>query len=558
MRSRYAVAGLAVLGVALAGWAALAQPDLNKPPAGDAPPGVSPPPGVAPGPAGQPPSVPSQPSEPSPVQPAAPVQQTTPPAAPAEPRGPEVAVPANQPSGGKQEPAVSIEWLGPQTVRLGQPVEYTLPVRNVCAIPVQQVLVRVRLPAGMSAVATEPKAVAENNVLVWDLGTLMPRQERALQLRVITDAKGDLAPHAWVTFTGASVLAVRVREPKLVLRAAAPERVLVGDAAAFTFTVSNPGDGVAEQVKLTAALSDGLENSRGARVPFDVGSLAPGESRSVQVLCAARAGGDQTCEAVAEADGGLKAIDKVRVNVVVPRLELQAGGPTLRYLDRRALYTFKVTNPGDAAATNVTLTDVVPAGFKVLAASDGGRHDYATRAVSWSLGEIGPGQSREVKLEVQAATLGEHTHQVSAQAARGLRVTNELTTHVEGLSALLLEVVDTEDPVEAGGETAYEVRISNTGSKAESDIRLTCTLPDKMEFKGAQGPTAYQEDGKTLVFQTLAKLAPRTDAVYRLNVKATAPGDLRFKVQVTSANLVEPVVESEATRVYSDTPDGRP
>src|SRR5262249_9341299 len=112
------------------------------------------------------------------------------------------------------------------------------------------------------------------------------------------------------------------------------------------------------------------------------------------------------------------------------------------YLDRKALYTLKVTNTGAAAATNVTVADMVPAGFKVLAASDGGRHDFRTRTVSWFLGEIGPGQTREVKLEVQAVAAGEHRHKATAVGARGLRAESELLTRVEGLSALLMEMVD--------------------------------------------------------------------------------------------------------------------
>ena len=75
----------------------------------------------------------------------------------------------------------------------------------------------------------------------------------------------------------------------------------------------------------------------------------------------------------------------------MPRLDLQMSGPGLRYLGRKAVYSLKVTNPGDAPASNVTIGDLVPEGFKVLAASEGGRHDFTTRTVSWFLGEIGRG-----------------------------------------------------------------------------------------------------------------------------------------------------------------------
>ncbi len=459
---------------------------------------------------------------------------------------------------GRQEPAVSMEWIGPAVVKVGQPQDYTLALRNACNIPVQEVLVRVSLPAGMKVEVTEPKAEIENSVYIWRVGAMLPRQEKNMQMKLVADARGEVTPKAWVTFTGLSVLHVRVREPKLLLKTLTQEKVMVGDAAAFTLTVSNPGDGSADQVKIHALLSEGLDHGRDNKVDFEIGNLAAGETRSVQLICGTRVGGPQKCECTATADGGLTAQDTGILNVIMPRLDLQVVGPGLRYLDRKALYTLRVTNPGDAAATNVTVGDVVPAGFKVLAASDGGRHDYNTRTVSWFLGEIGPGQTREVKFEAQAIEPGEHKHKASAVGARGLKAESELTTRVEGLSAIMLELVDTEDPIEVGADTTYEVRITNTGSKAETDIKLVAVVPEKMEFKGAQGPVHYREDGKTIVFEPVEKLAPRADAFFKITCKAQQPGTVRFKIQVTSTNLVEPVTKEEPTRIYSDAPDVKP
>src|SRR5207244_804255 len=105
-----------------------------------------------------------------------------------------------------------------------------------------------------------------------------------------------------------------------MIKANAPDKILVGDPAAFTLTVSNPGDGSADQVKIHAVLSEGLEHARGNKIDFDIGNLAPGESRNVTLLCATRTGGSQKCEVTAEADGGLKAMDAGAVNVIMPSL----------------------------------------------------------------------------------------------------------------------------------------------------------------------------------------------------------------------------------------------
>src|SRR5262249_27532707 len=150
-----------------------------------------------------------------------------------------------------------------------------------------------------------------------------------------------------------------------------------------------------------------LEHKSGKRVDFVVGTLAPGESRSATLVCGTKSIGQHSCEGHAEAEGGLTATETATVSVQTPRLDLLASGPAIRYLERRAVYTFRAVNPGDAPATNVTLTDLVPDGFKFLAASDNGQHDANNRSVSWFLGEIAPGQAKEVRLELLPIALGD-------------------------------------------------------------------------------------------------------------------------------------------------------
>ena len=549
------------------------EPTPTAAPAGQLP--TSPTPGTLPG-LGQlaqriEPSTPAselshQPLPASPTQPgfrapanAAPPQQMPLAVQPALPHTPEAiggvmpGVTRDNPTG-RQEPAVSIEWLGPPAAKLGQPADYTVVVRSACNVPLQQVIVRVRLPQGVEIKSTEPKAVQGDNVLMWDLGTLMPQQDRHLMVRMIPSTKGEIPCHAWVTFTGSSTMTVRVREPKLLLKTTAPEKALVGDVATFTLTVSNPGDHPAEKVKIQVNLSEGLESSRGNQWEFEIGNLAAGETRSAQVICATRAGGAQRCDATATAEGGLTASDSGTVNVCMPRLNLEVVGPKMRYLDRKATYTFKISNPGDAPASNVAIVDVIPAGFKFISAGEGGRYDFETRSVSWFIGEIAPGEVKEVKLEVMAVNLGEHRHRVAAQASRGLRVENdEMVTKVEGLSAILVEVVDTEDPVEVGNETAYEIRVTNTGSKTETDIRLECQFPvDKLQFRGATGPTQHTVEGNTIRFEPIARLAPRAEVVYRVNMQMLGVGAAIFNCRITTSGIPEGVIKQESTTGYGD------
>ncbi len=153
---------------------------------------------------------------------------------------------------------------------------------------------------------------------------------------------------------------------------------------------------------------------------------------------------------------------------------------------------------------------------------------------------------------MQAVGLGAFRHKASAAGAHGLHAESEIATRVEGLSALQLEVRDTEDPVEVNGETAYEVRLVNSGSKTETNVRLSALLPDKLAFQGARGPVTCHAEGQTLLFDPIASLPPRAEVAFRVTVKATEAGTASVKVQVTSADITDPVIKVETTRVYSD------
>lgn len=455
---------------------------------------------------------------------------------------------------GRQEPGVSMEWLYPATVRLGQQVRCTLIVKSISINRLHQVIVRARVPAGATIKGSEPKAATEGDILVWNLGDMEPRQEKRIDIYLLPTAKGSLPCYAFVTFTGMSTTRLEVRESKLEIKLAAPKQVISGDTAIVALTVSNPGDARTDHVKVKVALSDGLKygNAKGTEILVD--NLGAKESRTFLLQCAARAGGEQVCTAVATGEPSLKARGTANIDVLKPRVDVAVSGPKMRYLDRYGLFTFKVTNPGTAVANHVTLRDRVPHGFKVVGATSGAYHDFASRTVVWFLGDLMPAQQKEVSLKLLAINPGEYKNEVSVTAARGLRSTSEILTRIEGLPGLQMEMVDVADPVELGKDMSYEIRLTNTGTKTETNLQLVCTLADKMDYRGAKcsvgiAPTL---EGRKITFPAIPRLAPRADVIFRINVRATAPGDLRFHAQVTADGLESPVLREESTRVFGD------
>jgi uncharacterized repeat protein (TIGR01451 family) len=461
---------------------------------------------------------------------------------------------------GRQQPALSVEWVGPSAVRMQQPIPCQLLVRNASASPVHNVVVRQRLPRGVTCKSSEPEAANDAEELIWNLGTLAPEQSRRIDVVLVSQVRGTLNCQATVTFTGIATHQVEVREPQLAVKIRTPDKVVTGETMTLLFGVSNPGDGVAEGVKVKVLLPEGLEHARGKCVDVEVGNLGPKEIRPLQLICVARGSGIQKCTVVITAEGGMNASDTAAVEIMSAKLEAAFTGPKVRYLERHAVYILKVTNPGTAPASSVEVHELLPAGLKLHKSEPRGQYQETTRTVSWTLGDLPPGQSREVTLEVIPVEVGEQRVTAHVKGARGLKAETETNTLVEGLSSLFIELADTDNTIEVGAETAYEVHVTNTGTKVETNVEVVCTLPEQLQFKGAKSSptTQFRIDGRELIFRPLPRLAPKADVIYRIMVQGTAPGDVRFRARLRADNMREPIVREERTRIYSDDAPVRP
>src|SRR5207249_2489612 len=90
---------------------------------------------------------------------------------------------------GRQEPAVSIEWVGPTSARLHQPTIYQIIAKNISNTPIHNVVVRHRMPPGVRITGSDPRAVSDGTVLSWDLGSIPPGQEKRIDLQIVPDTK---------------------------------------------------------------------------------------------------------------------------------------------------------------------------------------------------------------------------------------------------------------------------------------------------------------------------------------------------------------------------------
>ncbi len=454
---------------------------------------------------------------------------------------------------GLQSPALAIEKTAPAEVQVGRAAVLEVRVRNVGNVPAQEVTVRDEVPRGARLIATTPQAShGADGTVIWALGTLPPGAEAAVQMEIVPTMEGELGSVAVVSMQAqASARSVCTR-PQLAMEVEAAPQVLIGEQVTLAIKVSNPGSGAATGVVLTEFVPEALRHPGGSELEYEIGELAAGETRQIElVMTAAQAGRVQNL-LVARADGGLEIQKETPIEVTAPALRLDVQGPRKRYLERQASYAITISNPGTAPAQDVSLAAYLPAGVDFVDANNAGQFDAATGTVHWSLDELPVGADGTVTLTVLPTQPGEYTLRAEASAALGASAAAESTLSVEGVAAILLEVADISDPVEAGSETTYEIHVVNQGSKAAENVQVMAILPAQMKALSAEGPTRHLFDGPQVRFAPLARLAPKADTMYRIRVQCQQAGDLRLRVQLLTDDIEEPVREEESTRVYAD------
>jgi uncharacterized repeat protein (TIGR01451 family) len=211
-------------------------------------------------------------------------------------------------------------------------------------------------------------------------------------------------------------------------------------------------------------------------------------------------------------------------------------------------YTIEVKNVGDGVAYETQVTQTLADGTSLSFADQGGQAQG--RTVVWNVGTLNPGQSKVVSTRAvgERIMIARSTTTAAARAANPVQAV--MVTDVEGIDALLVEVVDDNDPVPLGDIITYQITVTNQGSLEATGIEVKGFLTREMEFVEGTGATKARLDGNTIVFDNLPALAPKASATWKAVIKAVGAGDLRFRAEVISDQLKRPVSQEESSSFY--------
>jgi uncharacterized repeat protein (TIGR01451 family) len=464
------------------------------------------------------------------------------------------------PQGPVQEPptpVVTLSMLAPAASGSGQEIEYKICIENCSAAAAHHVMVRDPLPANARFVRATPEpAVRIAPEIVWSLGTLAAGAKQEITLVLAPTGGDEVQNCARVQFEHGQCVTTRINRPSLSLEKSGPTQALLNDPLDYKLTLTNTGSEELKNVFLTDILPDGLAHASGRkRLSWIVGSLAAGQTQTVDYQVTARRVGKQCNKVIATAAGDFRKEMENCVSVGEARLELSVSGPKRHYLNTPATYQINVSNAGTVPLANVTVSNPLPSGTAFVQANEKGI--VTDNQVQWSIGTLAAGAGAVFELVLRVSHAGIVCDRATAVAELAPTREAEVCTDFTGLPALSLEVEDLDDPIAVGATTAYIVVVRNPGTLAATNVRITATLPLQMELFQAIGPGPQRSMGQRISFDPV-NIPAGGEARYRVEVQARRPGDVRFRVELTADQLTAgPVLQEESTTIYASLPSSR-
>ena len=374
----------------------------------------------------------------------------------------------------------------------------------------------------------------------------------------------------------------------------------VGDSVTFTVTVTNAGPDTATNISVTDLLPAGYSYGAGSIAGGDSrdDSLAPTLTWSVASLAAtgtavltfdatvlAPTGAPGEYLNVAEVtasdqhdpdstpdndDGDQSEDDEDNASVTPQTADLsltKAVDDATPNVGDSVTFTVTVTNDGPSTATNVSVTDVLPAGYSYDAGSiagGGSQDDSAAPALTWSIASLASGAS--VDLTFSATVLaptgapGEYVNTAEVTASDQFDADSvpdnddgdqseddednvSVTPQVADLS--LAKSVDDATP-NVGDSVSFTVTVTNDGPDTATNVTVTDVLPAGYSYAAGSiiGGTSQDDSAAPTLSWTIASLA--SGASVGLSFDATvlaptgAPGEYLNAAEITAVDQYDP------------------
>ena len=207
-----------------------------------------------------------------------------------------------------------------------------------------------------------------------------------------------------------------------------------------------------------------------------------------------------------------------------PKLAIEKTGPATADLDSQVSFDVKVTNVGTATATDVVMTDSLPAGLK----GPNGQQP------SFPLGNMAPGESKTIQVPATASQQGHWVNRACVVASNA----PEQKCADAPIDILLSKIQVTKtgpDRRFINYDAPYTITVTNVGTTVLAPVTVTDNLPAGTQLLSVSGQPATQNN--STVVWTIPSLQPGESKTDTLSLTSPQPGTTTNTVTATSGKV---------------------
>jgi uncharacterized repeat protein (TIGR01451 family) len=317
----------------------------------------------------------------------------------------------------------------PDPVIAGTDLTYNIIVTNNGPSDATGVAVTDAIPVGTIYVSDTPSQGTYGSG-VWDVGNLASgvSADMTLVVKVNSGTTGTILNTTSVTGnetdsdqTNNMVTAnttIYTRTDLSITKTDSPDPVIAGTDLTYTITVTNNGPSDATGVAVTDAIPVGTiyvsdtpsQGAYGSGV-WNVGSLASGVSANMTLVVKVNSSTMGTVSNFVSMSGNETDFDQTKNSFTAyttvntnTDLSITKTGDARAVVGTNFHYAIKVTNNGPSDATDVEVTDILPAGVTYYESTPS-QGTYNNGTGIWTVGSLTSGESASLNIEVTASAL---------------------------------------------------------------------------------------------------------------------------------------------------------
>jgi len=351
----------------------------------------------------------------------------------------------------------------------------------------------------------------------------------------------------------------------------------VGDTITFTITVTNNGPSIAHSVEITEKFPPSSELTYLSATPsqgsynagtglWTVGTVNVGAANKQTLTLTAKVNAPSTSDAVPATLTNSATVTKADEPDPNPGNNTGTVSETPKYADLAVTktvdkpqpnvndtitYTVRLTNNGTATATNVEVTDTLPANVTYLNATAAGGTTFTpsgtpTTGGVWKVPTIAPGASLLLTITAKATATGVQYNTVRITKSdvydpNSGNNTAKTSTDPQAADLVVTKTVDNSRP-QVGSNVTFTVTLQNLGPNTAANVFVDDVLPADLKFVSATATAGAYDSG----VWTLGSVAPN----------ATSTLTIVAKVKTPSSGNAQPQTNRATAR--SDTTDPNP